>query len=49
MLNLSLYRLSEFPPAVWGNSEEIVPVIYGSVEKMTTNWLCNISCEITFI
>ena len=49
MLNLSLYRLPEFSPAVFGNSEEIVPTVYGCTEKIITNQLCNINCEITFI
>lgn len=49
MLNLSLYRLVEFSPAGFENSEETDPTDYGNIEEIVINWLRNISCEIIII
>lgn len=45
MLNLSLYRLTEFSPAVFRNSEETVCTIYGCIEKK----LLQINCVISIV
>lgn len=37
MLNLSLYRLVEFSPAGFGNSEETDHTDYGSIEEIIIN------------